>query len=82
MKEGNTKKMSAPKLYYTTTSCGAANYIAATLGGITFDSEKVDLRTGKTESGGDFEAINWKGNVPALVLHDGSEAPIATTLGP
>ena len=26
--------MSLPKLYYTTTSCGMANYIAATIGGI------------------------------------------------
>lgn len=60
------------KLYYTTTSCGAASYISATLGGITFDSEKVDLGTGKTESGADFEAINWKGAVPALVLADGT----------
>jgi len=64
--------MANPKLYYTTTSCGAANYIAATRCGIKFDSEKVDLGTGKTESGGDFEAINWKGSVPALVFPDGS----------
>jgi glutathione S-transferase len=63
--------MPAPKLYYTTTSCGAASYIAATLGGIVFDSEKVDIRAGKTESGADFEAVNWKGSVPALVLPDG-----------
>ena len=64
--------MTAPKLYYTTTSCGAASYISATLGGITFDSEKVDLGTGRTESGADFEAINWKGAVPTLVLPDGT----------
>ena len=64
--------MSVPKLYYTTTSCGAASYISAKLGGITFDSEKVDLSTGKTESSADFEAVNWKGAVPALVLPDGT----------
>jgi glutathione S-transferase len=64
--------MSVPKLYYTTTSCGAASYIAAKLGGIAFDSEVVDIRAGKTASGAEFEAVNWKGNVPTLVLPDGS----------
>jgi glutathione S-transferase len=64
--------MPAPKLYYTTTSCGAASYIAAKLGGIEFDSEVVDIRGGKTASGVDFESVNWKGNVPTLVLADGS----------
>jgi glutathione S-transferase len=67
--------MSLPKLYYTTTSCGAASYIAMKLGGIEFESEKVNIHgpnAGKTESGADFEAVNWKGNVPALVLPDGT----------
>ena len=64
--------MSLPKLYYTTTSCGMANYIAATIGGIQFDSETVDLGTGRTASGADFESINWAGAVPALVLPGGA----------
>lgn len=60
------------KLYYTPTSCGAANYIAATIGGLTFDSEVVDLRTHKTKSGVDFYTINPKGNVPTIVFDDGT----------
>jgi glutathione S-transferase len=62
-----------PKLYYTTTSCGVASYIAMTIGEMPFDSEKVDIfGGGTTESGADFEAINWKGNVPTIVLPDGT----------
>ena len=59
-----------PKLYYTTTSCGAANYIALLVGGVKFDSEVVSLPTGTCADGSDFEAVNWKGSVPALVLDD------------
>lgn len=60
------------KLYYTSTSCGAANYIAAKLAGLTFDSETVDIRSHKTASGADFYGINPKGNVPAIVFPDGT----------
>jgi len=60
------------KLYYTSTSCGAASFITATIGGVDFDSETVDLRSHKTKSGADFFAINPKGNVPTVVLGDGS----------
>lgn len=64
--------MSNLKLYYTPSSCGAASFITATIGGLKFDSETVDLSSHKTKSGADFYAINWKGNVPAIVLPDGS----------
>lgn len=64
--------MSAFKLYYTPTSCGAANFLAATIGGLEFDSEVVDLATHKTKSGVDFYTINSKGNVPTIVFPDGS----------
>ena len=64
--------MSTFKLYYTPTSCGAASFIAATIGGLTFDAETVDLATHKTKSGADFYGINWKGNVPTIVFPDGS----------
>ncbi len=64
--------MSTFKLYYTPTSCGAANFLAASIGGIQFDSEVVDLATHKTKSGADFYGINPKGNVPTVVLPDGS----------
>lgn len=64
--------MSTFKLYYTPTSCGAANFLAASIGGLQFDSETVDLATHKTKSGADFYGINPKGNVPTIVLPDGS----------
>lgn len=63
--------MTAFKLYYTPTSCGAANFLTATIGGLTFDSETVDLPSHKTKSGEDFYKINPKGNVPAIVFPDG-----------
>lgn len=40
--------------------------------GVQLDVETVDLKTHKTASGADFYAINKKGNVPALVLDDGT----------
>lgn len=64
--------MTTFKLYYTPTSCGAANFIAASMGGLQFDSETVDLATHKTKSGADFYSINPKGNVPTVVLPDGT----------
>ena len=64
--------MAAPKLYYTPTSCGAANFIVASLGDVKIDSEQVDLATHKTQSGVDFYTINPKGNVPSLVFPDGT----------
>lgn len=64
--------MTAFKLYYTPTSCGAANFLAASIGGLQFDSEVVDLATHKTKSGADFYGINPKGNVPTIVLPDGT----------
>ena len=64
--------MSKFKLYYTPTSCGAASFLTATIGGLEFDSEVVDLPTHKTKSGADFYTINPKGNVPTIVFSDGS----------
>lgn len=60
------------KLYYTPTSCGAANFIAAHIAGLTIESETVELSTHKTASGKDFYEINAKGNVPTIVLDDGT----------
>jgi glutathione S-transferase len=61
-----------PKLYYTATSCGAASFIVAHALGLGLPCETVDLGTHRTASGADFLAVNPKGNVPALVLHDGT----------
>ena len=60
------------KLYYTPTSCGASSFISAYIAGINFDCEAVDLATHNTESGVDFYTINPKGNVPTLILDDGT----------
>jgi glutathione S-transferase len=60
------------KLYYTPTSCGAASFIAAVAAGVHIPAEQVDIKTHTTASGADFYAINPKGNVPALVLDDGT----------
>jgi len=60
------------KLYYTPKSCGASSFISAFIAQLSFDCETVDLSTHKTSSGVDFYTINPKGNVPALVLDDGT----------
>ena len=61
-----------PKLYYTTTSCGASNFIAAFIAGLSIEAETVELATHKTATGVDFYTINPKGNVPTIVLDDGT----------
>ena len=58
------------KLFYTPTSCGAASFIAAFL--LLELLYKVNIQTHKTASDADFYSINPKGNVPALVLDDGT----------
>ncbi|MES2769835.1 MAG: glutathione transferase GstA [Bdellovibrionota bacterium] len=56
------------KLYYTSGACSLASRIVLEETGITYQSEKVDLKTRKTEGGKDFKTINLKGYVPALEL--------------
>lgn len=60
------------KLYFTKTSCGAASFIAAFVANVSIETEEVNLQDHKTASGVDYYSINPKGNVPTLVLDDGS----------
>jgi glutathione S-transferase len=59
------------KLYYATGACSLADRIALAEAGIPCAIERVDLHTRRTETGADFDAINPKGYVPALVLDSG-----------
>lgn len=59
------------KLYYATGTCALSPHIALLEAGMRFDTEKVDLQSKQTASGEDYNRINPKGYVPALVLENG-----------
>ena len=59
------------KLYYSPGACSLADHIALHEAGLSFEHEKVDLKTKRTDSGADFATINPKGYVPALTLDSG-----------
>lgn len=59
------------KLYYASGACSLSPHIVLLEAGLPFTTVKVDLRTKKTETGGDYYAINSKGAVPGLELDDG-----------
>jgi glutathione S-transferase len=61
----------AMKLYFSPGACSLAAHIALREAGIPFESERVDLREKLTASGADFNLVNPKGYVPALVLDNG-----------
>lgn len=60
------------KLFYKAGACSLSPHIVLREAGLDFTAENVDLALKKTESGADYLAINPKGQVPALVLDDGS----------
>lgn len=60
------------KLYFSPGACSLSPHIALAEGDFTYETEQVDLRAKTTKSGADFLAVNPKGQVPALMLDDGS----------
>ena len=59
------------KLYYSPGACSQAPHILLHEIGLTHEAVRVDLQAKRTESGGDYLAVNPKGAVPALELDSG-----------
>ncbi len=59
------------KLYYSPGASSLADHIALHEAQLTFEHEKVDLKTKRTEGGADYTTINPKGYVPALTIDSG-----------
>lgn len=59
------------KLYYSPGACSFSPHIVLHESGLPFEVERVDLKTKKTETGADYDAINPKSYVPALLMDNG-----------
>jgi glutathione S-transferase len=59
------------KLYYLTGACSTASMISLLEAGQKFESYSVDRATKRTADGKDFNQVNPKGYVPALLLDNG-----------
>jgi glutathione S-transferase len=59
------------KLYYAPGACSLSPHIALRESGLKFDLEQVNLGEKKLKDGGDFLAVNPKGQVPVLELDEG-----------
>lgn len=60
------------KLFYKPGACSLSPHIVLREAGLDFSIESVDLVAKITETGEDYLSISPKGQVPALVLDDGS----------
>lgn len=60
------------KLYYKPGSCSLSPHIVAREAGLAVETVKVDLITKTLEDGSDYRAVAPKGQVPALLLDDGT----------
>jgi len=60
------------KLYYSPGACSFSPHVVLHEAGLPFETERVDLRAKKTASGIDYNSINPKSYVPALVMENGN----------
>ncbi|MBM6610156.1 glutathione transferase GstA [Citrobacter portucalensis] len=60
------------KLFYKPGACSLASHITLRESGKDFTLDVVDLMKKRLENGDDFFAVNPKGQVPALLLDDGT----------
>jgi glutathione S-transferase len=68
------------RLYYSPGACSLASHIALQESGLPYQAVRVDLGEKRTSDGGDYNAINRKGYVPALKLPSGEVLTEGTAL--